>query len=121
MSQLVSLFEFRSLETLFVRNIACQSNTRSINEPRWFRHEKKSNRVSSRIEILKNRIESKFCGSKFDPESIFKTNKWYYRIPGVATPSERVWSACGYIVSHKRENLSSESVKNLVFLHENMH
>ena len=39
------------------------------------RHEKKSNRVSNRIEILKNRIESKFCESKFDPESIFKIKK----------------------------------------------
>ena len=44
------------------------------------RHEKKSIRVSNRIEILKNRIESKFCGSKFDTESIFKIkNKWYHR------------------------------------------
>ena len=33
-----------------------------------------------KVDMRKNRIESKFCRSKFDPESIFKIkNKWYHR------------------------------------------
>jgi hypothetical protein len=46
--------------------------------------------------------------------------KKYLCIPATLASSERVFSTCGNIVTHKRSTLSSENVQSLVFLNYNL-
>ena len=40
-------------------------------------------------------------------------------LPATATSSERVWSSAGNTVSARRQSLSPDSIRDVVFLHEN--
>lgn len=51
--------------------------------------------------------------------SLSKLAKKYLCIPATSTPSERVFSSAGNVVSAKRNCLLTEHVDKLVFLHQN--
>ena len=44
----------------------------------------------------------------------------YLAIPAMSTPSERMFSAAGYISSQRRSRLSGENLNQLVFLNKNL-
>ena len=44
----------------------------------------------------------------------------YLAIPAMSTPSERMFSAAGYLSSQRRSRLSGENLNQLVFLNKNL-
>lgn len=52
--------------------------------------------------------------------SLASTAQHFLGIPATSVASERLFSKAGQIVTSRRENLSSQLVEKLVFLHENV-
>ena len=44
----------------------------------------------------------------------------YLAIPAMLTPSERMFSAAGYISSQRRSRISGENINQLLFLNKNL-
>ncbi|RXM92225.1 Zinc finger BED domain-containing protein 1 [Acipenser ruthenus] len=59
-------------------------------------------------------------GQCTDSSSDSKLAKWFLCIPATSTPSERLFSAAGAIVTRKRASLSPSHADMLVFLHSNL-
>lgn len=52
------------------------------------------------------------------PKLAILANK-FLGVPSTSTPSERVFSSAGNIISAKRSCLAPKNVNNLIFLHQN--
>ena len=52
--------------------------------------------------------------------TLAKLAREYLAVPAMSTPSERIFSAAGYISGQRRCRLSGEHVNHLVFLNKNM-
>ncbi|XP_065895786.1 zinc finger BED domain-containing protein 4-like [Dysidea avara] len=74
---------------------------------------------------------AEYIDRKEDPLAWWKGNKSrfptlariareYLAIPAMSTPSERLFSAAGYISSQRRSRLSGENLNQLVFLNKNL-
>ena len=74
---------------------------------------------------------AEYIDRKEDPLSWWRKNKSrfptltkiareYLAIPAMSTPSERIFSAAGYISCQRRSRLSGENLNQLVFLNKNM-
>ena len=59
-------------------------------------------------------------GNKSRFPTLARITREYLAIPAMSTPSERLFSAAGYISSQKRSRLSGENLNQLVFLNKNL-
>ena len=59
-------------------------------------------------------------GNKNRYPTLAQIAREYLVIPAMSTPSERIFSAVGYISSKQRSCLSGENINQLVFLNKNV-
>ena len=96
---------------------------------------KKSTQLSTNQDKSEQELSS-YCSAEYinrkeDPLAWWKGNKncypilaqiarEYLGIPAMSTPSERIFSAAGYISSKRRSRLCGENINQLVFLNNNV-
>ncbi|XP_065895790.1 zinc finger BED domain-containing protein 4-like [Dysidea avara] len=105
----------------------------------WDSFDELKNKKSTDLSTNQDKDEkelSLYCSAEYidrkeDPLAWWKGNKSrfptlariareYLAIPAMSTPSERLFSAAGYISSQRRSRLSGENLNQLVFLNKNL-
>ena len=105
----------------------------------WDSFDELKKKKSADLSTIQDKDEkelSSYCSAEYikrkeDPLAWWKKNmsrfptlariaREYLPIPAMSTPSERMFSASGYLSSQRRSRLSGENLNQLVFLNKNL-
>lgn len=134
-NELMTLIKDKQTEELHTENEAAKPDDRSINDLIWEDFDRTVDTQVESIQFLCTKeldmfLQEPLLDRKQDPLKWWKTRailypnlnelaQKYLCITATSTPSERIFSKSGQLISERRNRLKGDNVNNLLFLHFN--